>query len=277
MGVKLITRQQLGGFIDLLYVAAMLNLNDLFNECDRFNNDVLFYSVGIYFILFTTRYHFDTYTIMLYATDVLHRIFYIIIILGICIMIFNIIPTSHESAQKNYLTESYTDDHGSSSNGFTCGDCTISQQSITGFAAGFLISRVSLIGMYSFGAYSSRVRIRTDQFTFFIIKLTPLVISAIIMMTNLGPSTKSPFLIIKIVTSIEVVGDVLPAVVLFTLKRLEIKWELLLAASHVRPDVLEMMDRLQGFFLIVSGEAVIGLLTFNVDTNKIHNLYFTLM
>jgi hypothetical protein len=97
------------------------------------------------------------------------------------------------------------------------------------------------------------------------------------MMTNLGPSTKSPFLIISIVTSIEVVGDVLPAVVLFTLKRLEIKWELLLAASHVRPDVLEMMDRLQGFFLIVSGEAVIGLLTFNVDTNKIHNLYFTLM
>lgn len=273
MGVKLITRQQLGGFIDLLYVAAMLNLNDLFNECDRFNHDVLFYSVGIYFILFTTRYHFDTYAIMLYATDPLHRIFYTIIILGICIMIFNIIPTSHETVEKD------TDDHGSSSsNGFTCGDCTISQESITGFAAGFIISRISLIGMYSFGAYSSRVRQRTDQFAFFMIKLTPLVIGAIIMMTNLGPSTtKSPFLIISIVTSIEVVGDVLPALVLFTLKRLKIKWELLLAASHVRPDVLEMMDRLQGFFLIVSGEAVIGLLTFRVDTNKIHNLYFTLM
>lgn len=277
MGVKLITRQQLGGFIDLLYVAAMLNLNDLFNECDRFKNDVLFYSVGIYFILFTTRYHFDTYAIMLYATDPLHRIFYTLIILGICIMIFNIIPTSYEPVGNESVENKSDDYHDSSSNGFTCGHCIISHQSITGFAAGYIISRVSLISMYSFGALSSRVRQRTDQFTFFMCKLAPLVISTIIMMTNLGPSTTSPFLIISIVTSIEVVGDVLPALVLFTLKRLKIKWELLLAASYVRPDVLEMMDRLQGFFLIVSGEAVIGLLTFNVDTNKIRNLYFTLM
>ena len=95
-----ISREQLAHFVDLLYVATIFNINHIINSCGDSASNVLLLCISYFFILFTTRYHFDIYSIMFYSVDLVHRCLFWVFNLGVFVMTFNIKAT-HIGAEES--------------------------------------------------------------------------------------------------------------------------------------------------------------------------------
>lgn len=268
-----ISREQLAHFVDLTYVATIFNINHLINACGDGHNDVVLLSVAFLFILFTTRYHFDIYSIMFYSIDLVHRCLFLMFNLGVFVMTLNIKFTHLEHSDDHAL-----DDHAVTPladpivvhhepRGYEAGYCLFNIAYLQGFASGYLASRLTLILMYSLLIHFARLNKEFNSLKTYVVKVIPLVIATIVMIPIYWESV-NPLKILLSVMIIEILGDIVPEV----LQHYLVKYNLNVFEFTIsmRPNVDHLQDRLQEFFLIVLGESMIGLLInqFSVDTTN---------
>lgn len=274
-----ITREQLAHFIDLTYVATVFNINHMINGCGDKSSDIVLLSMSYFFILFTSRYHFDIYSIMFYSVDLVHRALFLAFNLGVFVMTYNIKVTPMNGAHRLLGATDPTDDHGGYSGGgsssttsggyehgsYAAGECNIDITYLQGFASGYLASRLTLILMYSLLIYFAHVNSELNSKRTYIVKVIPLFIGTVVMLPIYW-DTVNPVEILFAVAVIEILGDIVPEVTNHYMQ----KYNRNIAnfTISMRPDVDHLQDRLQEFFLIVLGESMIGLLIFHYDANK---------
>lgn len=277
-----ITREQLAHFVDLTYVATIFNINHLINGCGDKNTDVVMLSIAYFFILFTTRYHFDIYSIMFYSIDLVHRCLFLVFNLGVFVMTLNIKFTdttlvAHRvlsSLNMDLVTNSVlTDDHAAAedeTDGYMAGQCLMNIEYLRGFASGYLTSRVTLMTMYCLLIYFAFVNREKEALKTYIVKVVPLFVGSIVMIPIYWESV-NPLKILFAVAIIEFLGDTVPEVLLHYLQKYKLNW--FEFTISMRPDVDHLQDRLQEFFLIVLGESMIGLLINHFSVNSTQNTY----
>lgn len=272
-----ITREQLAHFVDLTYVATIFNINHVINGCGDENTNVVLLSIAYFFILFTTRYHFDIYSIMFYSIDLVHRCLFLVFNLGVFVMTLNIKFTDLSSAHRMLSVNSatsfpdsvLTDDTAATddADGYVAGTCLMNIEYLQGFASGYLTSRITLIAMYSLLIYFAFVNKELESLKTYIVKVVPLFVGSIVMIPIYWQSV-NPLKILFSVAIIEFLGDTVPEVLLHYLQKYQLNW--FKFTISMRPDVDHLQDRLQEFFLIVLGESMIGLLInhFSVDSTQ---------
>jgi hypothetical protein len=278
-----ISREQLAHFVDLTYVATIFNINHLINGCGDSSSDVILLSLSFFFILFTSRYHFDIYSIMFYSVDLVHRMLFLAFNLGVFVMTYNIkaSPTGGSESHRLLSDDPHTDDGhhtddggatagGYEHGGFIAGQCSIDITYMQGFATGYLASRFTLIIMYSLLIYFAHVNKELNSQRTYISKVIPLLIGAIVMVPLYWESV-NPVKILFAVALIEVLGDIVPEVTNHYM--LKYKFNIANFTISMRPDVDHLQDRLQEFFLIVLGESMIGLLIFHYEASKAQGSY----
>jgi hypothetical protein len=281
-----ITREQLAHFVDLTYVATIFNINHLINGCGDSSSDVILLSLSFYFILFTSRYHFDIYSIMFYSVDLVHRMLFLAFNLGVFVMTYNIKATPMDGSEGHRLLgtagplsddphvdgndDGHTTAGGYDHGGYMAGQCSIDITFMQGFASGYLASRLTLIIMYSLLIYFAHVNKELNSQRTYIAKVIPLLIGAIVMVPLYWESV-NPVKILFAVALIEILGDIVPEVT----NHYMLKYKLNIAnfTISMRPDVDQLQDRLQEFFLIVLGESMIGLLIFHYEPSKAQASY----
>lgn len=274
-----ITREQLAHFVDLTYVATVFNINHMINACGDGHINVVMLSVAYFFILFTTRYHFDIYSIMFYSIDLVHRCLFLIFNLGVFVMTLNI-KFTHTSSEEHrrldyddlssFPTPFETPGNGTepehhAERGYEAGFCLFNVAYLQGFASGYLASRITLILMYSLLIHFARVHKEYDSLKTYVVKVVPLFIATIVMIPIYW-ETINPLKVLLSVAIIEILGDILPEVLQHYLMKYHLNvFEFTIS---MRPNVDHLQDRLQEFFLIVLGESMIGLLInqYSVET-----------
>jgi hypothetical protein len=185
-----------------LYVAAIFNINHLINVCGDGTSRVQVFAACIFTILFNSRYLFDVYCIMFYAVDLVHRSLFLAFNLGVFIMTLNIKFTPNVAGHRA-LSEA-ADDEGSygsdSSDNFTIGHCTINGTYIYGFAAGYLLTRLVLLLLYSTLIYFARVNQERNAMLTYCSKTVPLVLGCVVMLTvtAAGANPESVFLVVAL-------------------------------------------------------------------------------
>lgn len=276
-----ITREQLAHFVDLTYVATIFNINHVINGCGDKHTNVVMLSAAYFFILFTTRYHFDIYSIMFYSIDLVHRCLFLVFNLGVFVMTMNIKFTSLSAGAHRMLgtgnpafelEAAVTDDHAieDSPGGYIAGSCLMNIEYLQGFASGYLTSRMTLITMYSLLIYFAFVNKELESLKTYIVKVVPLLIGSIVMIPIYWQSA-DPLKILISVAIIEFLGDTVPEVLLHYLQKYQLNW--FRFTISMRPDVDHLQDRLQEFFLIVLGESMIGLLINHFNVNSTRDAY----
>lgn len=167
-----ITREQLAHFVDLTYVATVFNINHVINGCGDSSSDVVLLALSFFFICFTTRYHFDIYSIMFYSVDLVHRCLFLAFNIGVFVMTYNIKATPMAGGEHRMLglfaTDEHTDDHvtvddhstddhhvseDSGDGNYVAGNCVVNLTFLQGFASGYLASRITLMMMYGLLIY----------------------------------------------------------------------------------------------------------------------------
>jgi hypothetical protein len=266
-----ITREQMAHFVDLTYVATVFNINHIINECSDRSTNVIILAVSFFFILFTTRYHFDIYSIMFYSVDLVHRCIFLVFNIGVFVMTFNIKATLASEGEHRMLSTTETDDHSvvetSGPEGFQAGSCVVNITYLQGFASGYLASRLTLILMYSLLIYFAHINQELNSQRTYIIKVIPLFLGSIVMIPIYWESV-NPVTILLSVALIEIFADIIPEVTNHYMQKFKMSFSDF--TISMRPDVDKLQDRLQEFFLIVLGESMIGLLInhFSVDTTR---------
>jgi hypothetical protein len=170
----------------------------------------------------------------------------------------------------SYYTSSTGGDdtsHGDSLGYHKVGSCYLNIEYVQGFASGYLASRFTLVFMYCILVYFAYVNNELNSLKTYVSKLVPLCLGAIVMMP-IYSDTVNPVAVLIAVAVVEFLGDIIPEVCSHYLHKFH--WNIFSAEISMRPDVDELQDRLQEFFLIVLGEAMIGLLVthFSVDATK---------
>ena len=261
-----IKREQLAHFIDLTYVATIFNINHIINGCGDHSIEVNLLAISYFFILFTSRYHFDIYSIMFYSVDLVHRCLFLAFNLGIFVMTFNIkaTVTGESSGHRLLATDDHSiivddhhDDHYSGTetteSGYNAGKCHLNIEYIQGFATGYLTSRITLILMYTLLIYFAYIHKERNSLLTYITKVIPLFIGVIVMIPIFW-ITVNPIKILFSVALIEILGDIIPEVTNHYLHKYKISMSNIIIS--MRPDVDLLQDRLQEFFLIVLGNYI---------------------
>lgn len=269
-----ISREQLAHFVDLTYVATIFNINHVINACGDGHNNVVLLSVAYFFILFTTRYHFDIYSIMFYSIDLVHRCLFLMFNLGVFVMTLNIKFThlEHDPATDDHpvtaLADPVVEYH--EPRGYEAGYCLFNIAYIQGFASGYLASRITLIMMYSLLIHFARLNQEFNSLKTYVVKVIPLLIATIVMIPIYWENV-NPLKILLSVAVIEVLGDIVPEVLQHYLMKYHLNvFEFTIS---MRPNVDHLQDRLQEFFLIVLGESMIGLLINQFSVNTTESTY----
>lgn len=280
-----ITREQLAHFVDLTYVATVFNINHLINACGDSHINVVMLSVAYFFILFTTRYHFDIYSIMFYSIDLVHRCLFLIFNLGVFVMTLNIKFTHIANGEVEHRRLDTSDfssfpmpfagtnitapvEHHSGS--YEAGYCAFNIAYLQGFASGYLASRVTLILMYSLLIHFARVHKEFDSLKTYVVKVVPLVVASVVMIPIYWEGV-NPLKILLSVAIIEISGDIVPEVLQHYLMKYHLN--VFDFTISMRPSVDHLQDRLQEFFLIVLGESMIGLLINQYSVNSAGHTY----
>jgi hypothetical protein len=76
-------------FIDIIYVATIFNISHLISKCGD-DSEVYLVAASYFTIMFSTRMFFDTFTSILHANGVLHKLIFILYGLGVYCMTVNI-------------------------------------------------------------------------------------------------------------------------------------------------------------------------------------------
>jgi hypothetical protein len=76
-------------FIDIIYVATIFNISHLISKCGD-DSKVYLVAASYFTIMFSTRMFFDTFTSILHANGVLHKLIFILYGLGVYCMTVNI-------------------------------------------------------------------------------------------------------------------------------------------------------------------------------------------
>lgn len=259
-----ITREQLGHFVDLSYVATIFNINHLLNECGDVHASITMLAIAYFFILFTTRYHFDVYSIMFYSIDLVHRCLFLIFNLGVFVMTLNIKFTPTEAAHRLLAEEA------KETEGYEAGFCIFNIAYLQGFASGYLASRVTLMLMYGLLIYFAYLHKEFESLKTYAVKLVPLLIASMVMIPIYWESV-NPLKILLSVGLIEILGEIVPEVlqhylVKYKLNRFDFQ-------ISMRPNVDHLQERLQEFFMIVLGESMIGLLINQFSVHSTQDTY----
>lgn len=271
-----ISREQLAHFVDLTYVATIFNINHLINACGDGHNDVVLLSVAFMFILFTTRYHFDIYSIMFYSIDLVHRCLFLMFNLGVFVMTLNIKFTHLEHTDDHAVDDPTIAPHADpvvesyEPHGYEAGYCLFNIAYLQGFASGYLASRLTLILMYSLLIHFARLNKEYNSLKTYVVKVVPLLIATIVMIPIYWESV-NPLKILLSVAIIEILGDIVPEVLQHYLMKYHLN--VFDFTISMRPNVDHLQDRLQEFFLIVLGESMIGLLINQFSVNTTQSTY----
>lgn len=289
-------------FIDIIYVATIYNINHLFTYCGE---SVSVYTIcsAYFFIMFMSRYMFDVYTSIFKATGTLHTIVFVFYGISVFCMTLNI------TARPAPFGE--TSDYGT---------CTKVNEYDSGFAAGFLFSRLLIFALYmlyyfifhesnmqdmyikktktlrsqrssdrslslsssvqdspskpvrkemnglreistdSTSNYSTSKLETNHMLRIFLWKLSPIVLSSVTMtLTFIG---WSPVYIFPVAAAIEAIGVFLP--------------ECCVDLRDLSPNRHHLLERMGLLFMLMLGEAVLGLLIENVNVDRAESSYGTL-
>ena len=216
------------GFMDLIYVGVIINIEIFFKNCGSSYFSVFALSAGYFFIMFNTRMLFDIYSICFLANDIVHRLLLLFYCLAVYIMALNI--GSQQLDIENEATSSYNFGH-----------CSQQQKYTIGFAAAFIVTRTIMIILYSLLiAYPeseedeelSREEIEAHTRDYKL-KLVPLILSCLVMAFSFGDY---------------------PKVIIFPLTAfVEMSWDLFiesfLPCSKI-PEAKVYQERLGTFFMV---------------------------
>jgi hypothetical protein len=94
-------------FIDIIFVATVFNISRLFTKCGE-DKSVYVLAASYFVIVFSTRMFFDTFTSILHARGVLHKIIFILYGIGIYCMTLNIASVNDEASLEELCVEAAT-------------------------------------------------------------------------------------------------------------------------------------------------------------------------
>eukprot|EP01038_Epipyxis_sp_PR26KG_P010015 gene10015-13471_t len=251
--------EQLGAFMDLVYVAVMSNIGGkIIHSCSSDAADVNVYLIAASFfmIMFTTRYIFDCFIIASLQNKLHHRFMSLAYYFGVFMMTININVT--------HVIVNHSTGHVSSpesENNF--GSCFVSPFYLKRFAIGYTISRISLSLLYIEKVYSSYQKNENNKIHAYLLKIIPFFAFTIIFVVV--AFTMDNFInILVIIALIELVWYLLIDSVT---KYFNYSYEF-----NFEEFGYKLQLRLQYFFLIVLGEAFIGLLIAGPSTEETANL-----
>lgn len=248
----------IAGFIDIIYVATIMNISHFLTNCGAHFN-VWLMAAAYFTIMFMTRMNIDVYSICFMANDIVHRLLFLFYCLGVFIMTLNIaVAVHHEASTASEEGRRLESDSESSSGDLNyLGSCSFEEKYVFGFAAGFVFTRLSIAFLYFLSVSFSHNK---DHIREYLIKMIPNVLSAFVMFFIFGGY--SPLVIIPMSALVGFLADVLPEPLL------EIKF---------RPQSEALQERLGLFFMLVLGESMIGLLTVEYNLEKPGKSYGVLM
>ena len=245
-------------FIDLVYVAMNINLANMIKNCGSSNLRVICTSVLIIVIMFNSRMSIDEFSNRFFANDIFNRMVYYVYTFGVYIMTMNIVTVQSESSG-SYGRLLYTD--------FDLHNCEMAPEYVDGFAIGFIITRFSLVVLYSMVCYDDPKA--QEQFMVVLIRN---LLSLLVMVLMFSQDNFLATLLT--VAIIEGVGHV----AIPTLYSHSNKWVfsrfLPSYKYHFPLDIYEVQHRLGIFIMMVLGEAVIQLLQIAYDTHHEGRTYY---
>eukprot|EP01038_Epipyxis_sp_PR26KG_P015783 gene15783-21374_t len=273
-----ISHEQLGAFMDLVYVAVMSNISvNIIEACadDGSNAEVYVIGASFFFIMFTTRFIYDCFIITSLHNDLLHRLMTLTYNLGVFIMAFNINAESTSTSYHSYThikaMAQTNNDHNINNDTplKNIGSCIVSATYLKGFAIGYIISRISLVILYGKKIYIASSKNKLDKVVTYGLKTIPSIICSIILIVSVyGASYFIEILIIiAILEPICYIGMVLLS---GTMQFYYHKFDAAIFSD-------EIQSRLQEFFLLVLGEAFIGLLIAGYNTEFIQDSYLVIV
>lgn len=284
----------INGFVDLIYVATIMKISEVLYECGNFIE--VWIMAAVYFaLMFMTRHNIDMFSVCMKATDLHHRLVFLLYCLGVFLMTLNIAQRhvhghgddhgsgheyssygshgetsygSHgETSGTDHSYNSHYSSHSSTSHHrmlFTSegppnylGNCHFEQDYVYGFAAGFVFTRLAMVCLYLISIYRSHSR---ENVTQHILKLVPCLCSLIVMCFAFGGL--SPYIIFAVAGFIEMIVTWIPQ---------------LFVAVHAIPKAEVIQERLGLFFMLVLGEAMIGMLKPAYDIYNTREAYVDLI
>lgn len=242
-------------FIDLVYVAMFINVGHVLDSCGS-NTDTVRSAFIVFMIMFISRYSIDEYSNRFFADDIFHRLVYFVYTFGVFIMTMNIssnIPGGDEE-HRRHLMESQSE----------IGNCLVRSDYANGFAAGFIITRVSLVSLYSMVSYCDRRA--AGQFWIYILRHGASLMAMVAFVLDPTASFSSSLMLVGLIELL--CTTVVPRILRF--RAIE-KYNLY---NYVFPlDIYEVQSRLGIFVMMVLGESMIQLLTDAYNTHHTNQTY----
>ena len=240
-------------FIDLVYVAMFINVGHVLNACGS-NYQTASASFAIFLVMFISRFSIDEYANRFFGDDIFHRIVYYVYTFGVFIMTLNIVSEDFEKSDHRRLEVAHSD----------LGNCEVRDDYATGFAAGFIITRASLVMLYAMISLYDKKAAR-QCWVYILRHGTSLVAMMALLIRN-----KTDF--IDYVTTVCVIeaffAIVLPFMLRYTWVQNFVHYE-----YNYPIDIYETQSRLGIFVMTVLGESIITLLTQSFDSDHTTDTY----
>ena len=241
-------------FIDLVYVAMFINVGHLLQNCGS-NQETTSSAFIIFLIMFMSRYSIDEYSNRFFADDIFHRLVYFVYTFGVFVMTMNIsseVAGGHDDGHRR-LVENTSD----------LGNCEIHSDYSHGFFAGFIVTRLSLVALYSMISYYDKRGLQ--QFWIFIVRHGSSLIAMLVLV----------FVHVSFSHSLKIVGVTelfcsMGIPLILRLPGLEGRG---LYQYHYPLDIYEVQSRLGIFVMMVLGEAMIQQLTSSFNTHHTNESY----
>ncbi len=241
-------------FVDIIYVATVYAIEQLFSECGE--NPRVFLMAAAYFgIMFSTRNHFDVYAHTFKVkkeNEIIRIIVFILYCLGVYNMTLNIAFTANE------------EDTTESGNSIYYGTCARSITYDEGFGASFIVSRCAIMALYLYHFFHADLGEKpTREFQLLMLKkFIPIILTIVIMFIIF--TGHSPVIIFPVIALVEFFGD--------RISDIFIK-----LPACLLPEPAAYQERLGAMFMLVLGETMVGLLFVHYNPHRPLRTYATVM
>lgn len=231
-----------------------INVGHVLEACGS-NSDSVSSAFTIFLIMFISRYSIDEYSNRFFSDDVFHRLVYFLYTFGVFIMTLNISSEDNASDGSGHrvLVESSSD----------LGNCNIHSDYSIGFFAGFIVTRISLVALYSMVCWVDGKA--SQQFWVNIFRHgASLIVMFILIFVHVSFSSA-----LAIVCVIETLATAAAPALL----RIPGVDKVLKYHYYYPLDIYEVQSRLGIFVMMVLGESMIQQLTASYNTHHTGNTY----
>lgn len=238
-------------FIDLVYVAMFMNVGYLIEYCGD-NPKVVEVSFMVFVTMFVSRLAIDEYSNRFFADDIFHRLVYYVYTFGVFVMTLNINYTISDHHRRLYDS--------------SFGDCIYVNEYWNGFAYGFLITRLSLILLYSMVCYNNKNAFNQFAIVVFRFSLSTIIVAIFLI------SQSEKLEVYNLAIALEVFFSMLPK--LLGIFKDDFKLNVRTIPEIYPLDMFEYQNRLGIFYMMVLGESIIQLLQRVYSVDHVEDTYY---